>query len=291
MGRGPSREAVGRRVTAVHAACRAGLDCRLGPRHGEERTWNMPCMVVTLEVSKLSGWLNAFASCRESKEGHAVRFEMWPGWREAAGDRGARSVQRRARLQIGGRARGGAHVEHGVHGRDAGGVEAQRLVERRRILPRVETRAYGAVRFGPGGREAADDSGARSVAGQARLQIRGGARGRAHEEHVVHVSDAGGIEAQRLVERRRALPRVERRAYAAGRGAPGGRRAACDRGASAACRGEGSTADWEQGTGRSEVVRGARYQSVESMNEETFKNDYIGYHTKLSLQAQAAGPL
>ena len=30
-------------------------------------------MVVTLEVLKLSGWLNADASCRASKEGHAVR--------------------------------------------------------------------------------------------------------------------------------------------------------------------------------------------------------------------------
>ena len=30
---------------------------------------------------------------------------------------------------------GGAHVEHGVHGRDAGRVEAQRLVERLRFLP------------------------------------------------------------------------------------------------------------------------------------------------------------
>ena len=29
--------------------------------HGEERTLNMRCMVVTLEVSKLSGWLNADA--------------------------------------------------------------------------------------------------------------------------------------------------------------------------------------------------------------------------------------
>ena len=47
---------------------------------------------------------------------------------------------------IGGRARGGAHVEHLVHGCDAGGIEAQRLVERPRVLPRVERRAYGAVR-------------------------------------------------------------------------------------------------------------------------------------------------
>ena len=30
-----------RRATAVHAACRGGLDCRLGAGHGEERTKNM----------------------------------------------------------------------------------------------------------------------------------------------------------------------------------------------------------------------------------------------------------
>ena len=94
-----------------------------------ERTLNICCMVVTLEVSKLSGWLNAFAYCRESKEGHAVRGEVYAG-RQAAGSRGASSVQGRARLQIGGRARGGAHIKHGGHVRDAGGVEAQRLVER-----------------------------------------------------------------------------------------------------------------------------------------------------------------
>ena len=53
--------------------CRRVLDCSLGAGHGEERTWNMWAMVVTLEVSKLSGWLNADAYCRESKGGHAVR--------------------------------------------------------------------------------------------------------------------------------------------------------------------------------------------------------------------------
>ena len=36
---------------------------------------NMPAMFVTLDVSKLSGWLNALASCRESKGGHTVRGE------------------------------------------------------------------------------------------------------------------------------------------------------------------------------------------------------------------------
>ena len=50
-----------------------GLDCRLVAGHGEERTPNMPPMSVTLEVSRLSGWLNADARCRESEEGHAMR--------------------------------------------------------------------------------------------------------------------------------------------------------------------------------------------------------------------------
>ena len=64
----------------------------------------MPFMVVTLEVSTLSGWLNAFTFCRESKGGHTVRGEMRAGRPEAAGDGGARSVQGRVRLQVEGRA-------------------------------------------------------------------------------------------------------------------------------------------------------------------------------------------
>ena len=36
----------------------------LGARARAERAWNMPCMVVTLDVSKLSGWLNTDAYCR-----------------------------------------------------------------------------------------------------------------------------------------------------------------------------------------------------------------------------------
>ena len=52
-----------RRATAAQGACRGGLDCRLGAGHGEERTKNMRCMSVTLEVSKLSGVLKFDASC------------------------------------------------------------------------------------------------------------------------------------------------------------------------------------------------------------------------------------
>ena len=35
-----------------------------GAKACAERTWNMRYMVVTLDVSKLSGWLNAAAFCR-----------------------------------------------------------------------------------------------------------------------------------------------------------------------------------------------------------------------------------
>ena len=151
-----------------NSACRGGLDCRFGAGHGEERTRSMPPMYVTLEVSKLSGWLNATAFCREPNGGYTrcgASCDPGGGGR-AAGDGGASSVQGRARLQIGGRAREGAHPEHVAHVCDAGGVEAQRLVERPRaeeheahlfdagrveaqrlverprVLPRVERRAY-----------------------------------------------------------------------------------------------------------------------------------------------------
>ena len=58
--------------------------------HGEERTVNMRLMMVTLEVSKLSGWLNTYACCRESNGGHmrcGARY-TGVGRREAADDRG-----------------------------------------------------------------------------------------------------------------------------------------------------------------------------------------------------------
>ena len=108
-------------------------------------------MSVTLEVSKLSGWLNADAYCRGSKGGaghtqsdgrYAVR-NIVHGGREVAVQAACRAV---LDCTSGGRARGGAHVEHGVHGCEAVGVEAQRLVERRRELPRVGRRAYGVGR-------------------------------------------------------------------------------------------------------------------------------------------------
>ena len=76
-GEGLAREGGRRRATAVHAACRGVLDCRLGAGHGEERTANMACMLLTLEVSKFSGRLSADVPCQESKGGHMVRGEVW----------------------------------------------------------------------------------------------------------------------------------------------------------------------------------------------------------------------
>ena len=60
-----------------------------------KRTWNMPIIVVTLDVSKLSGWLKADAPCRV-EEGRTMRHErsgpggtreagQGVGWRHARG--------------------------------------------------------------------------------------------------------------------------------------------------------------------------------------------------------------
>jgi hypothetical protein len=104
----------------------------------------------------------------------------------------------------------GAHVEHGAHGRDAGGVEAQRLVEGRRLLP---SRREGMRCRGERG--ASREAGGPGVVAAHKRHARGkgptqglGAKGTrgAHGEHVGHGRDAGGVEAQRLVEGRRGLP-------------------------------------------------------------------------------------
>ena len=56
------RKDVGRRQCKRHA--RGGPDSRLWGRARAERTANMVPMLMTLDVSKLSGWLNADAPCR-----------------------------------------------------------------------------------------------------------------------------------------------------------------------------------------------------------------------------------
>ena len=80
-------EGLGRRWRKRRA--RGGSDSRLGARARAERTWNMYCMFVTLDVSRLSGWLNADAVCRVERE--AWEEERHAG--RAAGGRGATVAQ------------------------------------------------------------------------------------------------------------------------------------------------------------------------------------------------------
>ena len=73
MGRGVRarrREGVGQRRAQAWRARGGPATGGLGGRaRAVERTQNMPLMLVTLEVSKLSGWLKAHAYCRGRKQG------------------------------------------------------------------------------------------------------------------------------------------------------------------------------------------------------------------------------
>ena len=71
----------------------------------------MPYMVVTLEVSKLSGWLNADAYCRESEGGHAVQGEVY----KLAGGRRRATAVHTQRVGQGATADMGAGHGHGEH--------------------------------------------------------------------------------------------------------------------------------------------------------------------------------
>ena len=69
-----------------------------------------------------------------------MRGEARSGRREGGAAAAAQvESRRRGRVQslfkVGTQEIGGAHVEHAAHGCDAGRVEAQRLVERRGLLP------------------------------------------------------------------------------------------------------------------------------------------------------------
>jgi len=88
-GRGGSREAGGpvvwwRHTRGMHGD---GLTQGLGAKGTRgERTANMPLMSVTLEVSKLSGWLKADADCRVEGRACDAGGERWePGSGRACG--------------------------------------------------------------------------------------------------------------------------------------------------------------------------------------------------------------
>ena len=129
----------------------AGAQAARRGRAHAERTPNILAMSVTLDVSKLSGWLNIPVFCRKSKGG-GIRnciaelcARCGSGDGRAWGGGGASSPQGRARL-VGNWAQGTgeAHPEHAAHVCDLGRVKTQRLVECRRILPSPQKGGYGA---------------------------------------------------------------------------------------------------------------------------------------------------
>jgi len=97
----------------------------------------MDDILVTLDVLKLSGWLNANAVCRvERRACDAGREGYGPGGVRALGGGDASGMHGKRPTQgCGGQGTRGAHVEHVSHVRDLGRVEAERLVERLRVLP------------------------------------------------------------------------------------------------------------------------------------------------------------
>ena len=55
-------------AAAAQAACREDPTMEAAGRARAKRAVNMDSMVVTLEVTRLSGWLNADACCRVKRE-------------------------------------------------------------------------------------------------------------------------------------------------------------------------------------------------------------------------------
>ena len=55
-------------MAAAQAACNKDPTAEAAGRARAERTANMEFMLVTLDVSKLSGWLNTAALCRFKRE-------------------------------------------------------------------------------------------------------------------------------------------------------------------------------------------------------------------------------
>ena len=82
------REGVSVGAVTVHAACTEDPIGHWGHGTRGGRTPNMLLMLVTLDVSRLSGWLNADAVCRATTEAHGGRRAE----REARGRVGAVAV-------------------------------------------------------------------------------------------------------------------------------------------------------------------------------------------------------
>ena len=118
--------------------------------------------------------------------------------------------------------RRGAHLKHAVHVSDAGRVEAQRFVERIRVLPSAKG-GMGSGRHAK--RRRAEACGWLSGKHVGALQLEDRAGAEPHLKHVIHLCDARRVDTQQLVERIRALP-SPKAGIACGRyGGPGDGRA------------------------------------------------------------------
>ena len=116
-------------VAAAQAVCTGRARLKAGGHRARAgRTWNMPPNTVTLDVSRLSGWLNATAFCRVERRacdaGRGAGREA--GGRGAAAARAAvRAACRAGRLEVGrlevGRSAG--------HGRRSAWAEQRTLLE------------------------------------------------------------------------------------------------------------------------------------------------------------------
>ena len=99
-GRHAGWEAGGRVEAAVmQAACWEAPTVEVEGRARAERTSNIRCMFVTLDVSKLSGWLNAGAPCQVKEGSIGRRGDMRAGGREGVGRR-QRCKQRAGRHRL-----------------------------------------------------------------------------------------------------------------------------------------------------------------------------------------------
>ena len=131
------REACGKRGGGgMRGRATATAEVVLWQGQRAERTLNMPYMFSTLEVSQLSGWLNASAPCR-------VETGAWEEGRHAGpGDGRGRGAAAAAQAACAGRtpncggcavarATRGAHHKHEVHVFDAGSVPARNVSVKR----------------------------------------------------------------------------------------------------------------------------------------------------------------
>ena len=96
-------------------------------------------MLVTLDVSKVSGWLNAFIHCRVQRGAWEAGDMQSAGGRRPVGGSGKHV----GAVQLEDWAGAEPHRKHVLHVSDARRVDTQRLVERIRVLPRVQREACG----------------------------------------------------------------------------------------------------------------------------------------------------